>query len=102
YSLQTVTTVGYGDVVPSAGFGRAVGAVVMLFGIGFTAIVTAWITSTFVEAARRHADLGGGADAFEAVGGLHSRLDELFARLEQIEARIVEQNDGQAGRPPPR
>src|SRR5581483_4575704 len=34
FSLQTVTTVGYGDVTPSHTVGRFVAAVVMLSGIG--------------------------------------------------------------------
>src|SRR5262245_11458204 len=40
WALQTVTTVGYGDVAPAELSGRIVGAVVMLQGIAFIAIVT--------------------------------------------------------------
>ena len=39
--LQTVTTVGYGDVTPKDTAGKIVGAIVMLEGIAFLAIVTA-------------------------------------------------------------
>ena len=53
WALQTVTTVGYGDVTPKDTAGRIVGAVVMLEGIAFLAIVTAAITSTFVTRAER-------------------------------------------------
>src|SRR5690348_9396733 len=53
WALQTVTTVGYGDVVPKNGIGRVVGAIIMLESIAFVAIVTAAITSSFVERARR-------------------------------------------------
>ena len=53
WALQTVTTVGYGDVTPQNGAGRLVGAVIMLESIAFIAIVTAAITSSFVERARR-------------------------------------------------
>jgi len=53
WSLQTVTTVGYGDVTPKDTAGKIVGAVVMLEGIAFLAIVTAAITSTFVTRAQR-------------------------------------------------
>ncbi len=52
WSLQTVTTVGYGDVTPESVPGRFVGALVMLQGIAFLAIVTAAITSTFVARAQ--------------------------------------------------
>ena len=37
WALQTVTTVGYGDVAPTQLVGRLVGAVVMLEGIAFIA-----------------------------------------------------------------
>ncbi len=51
WAIQTVTTVGYGDVTPKAVAGRIVAAIVMLEGIAFVAIVTAAVTSTFVARA---------------------------------------------------
>jgi voltage-gated potassium channel Kch len=53
WAIQTVTTVGYGDVTPKATSGRIVATLVMLEGIAFLSIVTASITSTFVERANR-------------------------------------------------
>lgn len=52
WALQTVTTVGYGDVAPKNGAGRLLGAIVMLEGTAFIAIVTAVITSSFVTRAQ--------------------------------------------------
>src|SRR5277367_5345944 len=56
WAIQTVTTVGYGDVTPKAVAGRIVAAAVMLEGIAFVAIVTAAVTSTFVARATRLQD----------------------------------------------
>ena len=53
WAIQTVTTVGYGDVTPKEPNGRIVATFVMLEGIAFLSIVTASITSTFVERATR-------------------------------------------------
>ena len=39
FALQTVTTVGYGDVTPKQASGRFIATVVMLTGIGFLAVV---------------------------------------------------------------
>ncbi|MCZ7588778.1 MAG: potassium channel family protein [Gaiella sp.] len=91
WALQTVTTVGYGDVVPQEPLGRLVAAFVMLEGVAFLAIATAAITSAFVsragrewEAARDAADERRTADT-QAV---HGRIDELHARLDRIEALL--------------
>ena len=51
FALQTVTTVGYGDVTPKDAAGKLVAALIMLEGIAFLAIVTAAITSTFIARA---------------------------------------------------
>src|SRR5271165_4653923 len=52
WAIQTVTTVGYGDLVPTSTAGRLLAALVMVAGIGFLTVITAAITSTFVESAR--------------------------------------------------
>ena len=51
WALQTVTTVGYGDVSPTNPSGRIIGAFVMLYGVAFVTIFVAAITSIFVTRA---------------------------------------------------
>ena len=53
WALQTVTTVGYGDVTPHHRSGRIIAAFVMLEGVAFVTIVVASITSTFVARAAK-------------------------------------------------
>lgn len=81
WAIQTVTTVGYGDLVPTSAAGRFVAALVMLIGIGFLTVITASITSTFIETARRRIE-GSGSDVLTA------KLDQIGARLEVIEAGL--------------
>jgi voltage-gated potassium channel len=81
WAIQTVTTVGYGDLVPTSPVGRVVASLVMLAGIGFLTVVTAVITSTFIESARRRLQ-GSETDALSA------KLDQIGARLEVIEAGL--------------
>ena len=85
YVLQTITTVGYGDATPTDPIGKAVGAVIMLISIATLSILTAFITSAFVEA--RQAERRVRSDADEAANRerLEARLDDLVERLERIE-----------------
>src|SRR6476659_10405843 len=53
WAAQTVTTVGYGDNVPTNFAGRLIAVLVMLLGIGFLTVITAAITSTFVARSQR-------------------------------------------------
>jgi voltage-gated potassium channel len=82
WAAQTVTTVGYGDDVPTSLSGRLVAVLVMLFGIGFLTVITASITSTFVARARR-AQTPSDAEAATA-----EQLRRLDSRLERIEAAL--------------
>jgi voltage-gated potassium channel len=79
FALQTVTTVGYGDVTPKQADGRFIAAVVMLAGIGFLAVITASVTASLVESSRRRFAVESGADVMR-------RLDEISDRLARIEA----------------
>jgi hypothetical protein len=53
WAVQTTTTVGYGDVVPTSVAGRAIAALVMLAGIGFITVSTAGITAGLLEQSQR-------------------------------------------------
>jgi voltage-gated potassium channel len=94
YTLQTVTTVGYGDHVPTTEIGRVVGASVMIVGVALIAILTASITSVFVEAAQRRQRAGSDAQERDSVEALHQRLDEVITRLAAIEATLSAPDPG--------
>jgi voltage-gated potassium channel Kch len=81
WSAQTVTTVGYGDVVPADPLGRAIGLLVMLVGIAFVAVVTATITASFVESARRRLRGETDDELRRSFGEIHERLDRIEAAL---------------------
>jgi voltage-gated potassium channel Kch len=87
WAMQTVTTVGYGDVTPSKMGGRLLAAFVMLEGIAFLAVVTAAITSSFVARAEkeRQAEEDVEIELFERrFDGVDERLDRLETILESI------------------
>jgi hypothetical protein len=104
FTLQTVTTVGYGDTTPTSAVGRSVAAVVMLIAIGLVTVLTARVTSTFIEAARirttrsQAAAASHEADPFARFDAtLAERLDQiestLTARLDQIESTLTARLD---------
>jgi voltage-gated potassium channel len=72
WAMQTVTTVGYGDVVPEHVTGRLIGVVLMLQGIALLTVITASVTATLIEQARRR----------------RPDPDAVLAKLEQMEARL--------------
>lgn len=83
FGLQTVTTVGYGDVTPKDSVGRFIGAVVMLTGIGFLAVITASVTASLVESSRARFSAQSERDAA-------GHLDEINERLARIEAALTQ------------
>jgi voltage-gated potassium channel len=87
YILQTITTVGYGDVTPADPAGRAIGAAVMLLGIAFLSILTATITSSFIEARQAARRIQRDAEEAANWAALQVRLDEVMERLDRLERR---------------
>lgn len=82
FALQTVTTVGYGDVTPSRVQGRVIAGVLMLSAIGFLAVITASVTASLVENSRRRFAASSEVD-------MQQRLEEVNARLARIEAAVA-------------
>ncbi len=81
WALQTVTTVGYGDVVPVSSLGRAVASFLLLGGLALLSVVTATITSGFVARSQREM-----RNAPE--DPMMQRLDALGTQLDSIEAEL--------------
>lgn len=88
--LQTVTTVGFGDVPPTNILGYLVTAAVMLWGIAFLTITTAAITSVFVTRAQRERAVGEKDEEAPVMAGL-GRVDEQLADLAAHSKQVDEQ-----------
>jgi voltage-gated potassium channel len=74
WSVQTVTTVGYGDITPQTTAGRAIAALLMVSAIAFISVFTASISAGFVN--RMQARRGRASE------------EQVLAALERIERRL--------------
>jgi voltage-gated potassium channel len=88
WAMATMTTVGYGDVVPTTAGGRAMAVVVMLVGTGFYALVVGAIAQRFAGAARSTDEPG--LDPSES--SVVKEIRELSARLERLERTLTQQH----------
>ena len=95
WALQTVTTVGYGDVTPKNPSGRLVAILVMLQGIAFLAITTAAITSTFVARASKERERAQAAEEDDAEVRMEARLLSIDQRLDRVEKMLSDRSVGE-------
>ena len=79
WAIVTTTTVGYGDVSPVTTEGRLIAVALMVLGIGFIGVLTATITSFFLDPAK--------------ASGQTSLVEERLARIEEkLDAVIRERS----------
>ncbi len=81
WAVQTVTTVGYGDVVPKQASGKVMAAFLMLGGLSLLSILTATITSGFVTRRQDQARAAGADPVMQQLEQIAMRLDGLEAEL---------------------
>ena len=88
WALQTVTTVGYGDVVPAGSAGKVIGGIEMILGVSFISFLTAGVTSVIVQRAqdRRHAEERARMELeFQRLAGA---LEDVRAAIGRLERRL--------------
>ena len=78
WAIVTVTTVGYGDVIPTSSAGRVIAGFLMVAGVSAIPITTSLVVSVFVSRAQ----------AQQRERDAETR-EELMARLERIEQALV-------------
>ena len=82
WAVETVTTVGYGDIIPRQTVGKLMAGFLMLGGLSLIAVVTAAITSGFVSRAQGQAR--------------QADDDPVMLKLDQLAAQLQEMKDGLA------
>jgi voltage-gated potassium channel len=84
WAIETVTTVGYGDIVPNQTAGKIIASFLMLGGLSLLSVVTAAITSGFVSRAEDHRRAAGEDPVMEKLEEVSAELRAVKAELEQL------------------
>lgn len=80
WAVQTVSTVGYGDIVPHDTLGRFVAGIVMLMGVAFISMISGVTASVLVDSVRRRSGLDHREELLAELAEIRRRLDELGPR----------------------
>jgi voltage-gated potassium channel len=94
WAIETVTTVGYGDIVPDQTVGKLIAGFLMLGGLSLLAVVTAAVTSGFVARAQARGQIGRHDPVLE-------KLDELTEELRTIRRELERRNPTDGADSPP-
>lgn len=97
FTLQTVTTVGYGDNTPASSGGRVVASVVMLVSIGLMTVITAAITSLFIRSVSREHEEADQRVIAESLARIEATLTAAHERLDRIEQTAAAPNSDRPG-----
>ena len=84
WAVETVTTVGYGDIVPHQTIGKVLAAFMMLGGLSLIAVLTAAITSGFIARAQTQQQDAGDDPVMDKLRGDHDELNAVKAELAQL------------------
>jgi len=87
YALVTITTVGYGDMVPLTDTGRIYGAVLILVGVMLFSLVTANVSAFLIGAEQKNRE----KEILTQVRLMQTHLEQLSVTNEQHMARVLEQ-----------
>lgn len=84
WAWETITSVGYGDEVPTTTAGRILAIVIMVIGAALFSLLTANLSAYFIDRAQRHAKKYNRKKAFEPKNEMQEQLFEIKKQLDEI------------------
>ncbi|MBD8506325.1 two pore domain potassium channel family protein [Hoyosella sp. G463] len=97
WSIVTVTTVGYGDIVLVTTVGRIIAVLLMFGGISIIGVITGLIASAIVNRVSENDETEKAATRAQ-VTAVDERIGQLEERISELTAALAEQGRGPDGR----
>jgi len=98
WAWVTITTVGYGDVVPVTGEGRLIGAILILIGVGLFAMLTASISVLFISRSDEEMEENLEQQMRENETKAMAQLSRIEKKMEKLEQQLGELLDRERGK----
>ncbi|MTK11165.1 MAG: two pore domain potassium channel family protein [Clostridiaceae bacterium] len=96
YAIVSMTTTGYGDIVPVTLVGHILGVLFILTGMGYVSLVTATLAYSFIDLFRKESkkainNLGDAADGLKDSFSVNeTKMDQVLKKLEELEKKVDE------------
>ncbi len=108
WGLVTITTVGYGDMVPVTGMGRIIGIFLLFAGIALFSVLTGFIANFFIAPHRNRLRRGARDETSATLLSMHQLLAEqdersqlMHQRLDELERRLIKDRESDGTAPSP-
>ncbi len=88
WGLVTLTTVGYGDIVPKTHAGRFAGIAIMFTGVAVLGVLAGSLADLFKLGEEQPVEAGRDAPAYEELAALQAELRQLEARIGNVAERL--------------
>ena len=87
FSIVSMATVGYGDIVPYTNIGRIIAVIIILTGMGYVSLVTATLAYSFIDLFRKESRKA--AEKLQKRSDRYDKkIDELLVKLDKIEKKV--------------